>query len=172
MTNAGLPQPNRVPGAHMSLSPCHALQPARMQERGGTRADGMEICQHGPTALRSRHLDAPGLQASPPPGCASPGHTDHPRARAREHRRQQFAERADAWPNWQENGLVFPTRIGTPMEPRQPTAELEPNPHRRRADWHEIPRHETNLCLTPAAPGCSTRHGSGRSSGTATSRSR
>jgi integrase len=35
----------------------------------------------------------------------------------REHRRQQFAERADAWPDWQENGLVFPTRIGTPMEP-------------------------------------------------------
>jgi integrase len=34
-----------------------------------------------------------------------------------EHRRQQFTERADAWPNWQENGLVFPTRIGTPMEP-------------------------------------------------------
>jgi integrase len=35
----------------------------------------------------------------------------------REHRRQQFASRADAWPDWQENGLVFPTRIGTPMEP-------------------------------------------------------
>jgi integrase len=35
----------------------------------------------------------------------------------REHRRQQFAERAGAWPNWQENGLVFPTPIGTPMEP-------------------------------------------------------
>jgi integrase len=35
----------------------------------------------------------------------------------REHRRQQFAERACAWPDWQENGLVFPTRIGTPMEP-------------------------------------------------------
>jgi integrase len=35
----------------------------------------------------------------------------------REHRRQQFTERADAWPDWQENGLVFPTRIGTPMEP-------------------------------------------------------
>jgi integrase len=28
-----------------------------------------------------------------------------------------FTERAAAWPNWQENGLVFPTRIGTPMEP-------------------------------------------------------
>jgi integrase len=35
----------------------------------------------------------------------------------REHRQRQFAERANAWPNWQENGLVFPTRIGTPMEP-------------------------------------------------------
>jgi site-specific recombinase XerD len=35
----------------------------------------------------------------------------------REHRRQQFTERAGAWPNWHENGLVFPTRIGTPMEP-------------------------------------------------------
>jgi integrase len=35
----------------------------------------------------------------------------------REHRRLQFAERADAWPGWQEHGLVFPTRIGTPMEP-------------------------------------------------------
>jgi integrase len=35
----------------------------------------------------------------------------------REHRRRQFAERSDSWPNWQENGLVFPTRIGTPMEP-------------------------------------------------------
>ena len=27
----------------------------------------------------------------------------------REHRRQQFTERADAWPDWQENGLTFPT---------------------------------------------------------------
>jgi integrase len=35
----------------------------------------------------------------------------------REHRRQQFTDRADAWPDWQENGLIFPTRIGTPMEP-------------------------------------------------------
>jgi integrase len=34
-----------------------------------------------------------------------------------EHRRQQFTERADTWPDWQERGLVFPTRIGTPMEP-------------------------------------------------------
>jgi integrase len=35
----------------------------------------------------------------------------------REHRRLQFTERAEAWPNWQDRGLVFPTRIGTPMEP-------------------------------------------------------
>jgi integrase len=35
----------------------------------------------------------------------------------RERRRQQFTERADAWPEWRENGLVFATRIGTPIEP-------------------------------------------------------
>lgn len=34
-----------------------------------------------------------------------------------EHRVRQDAERADAWPNWQDHGLVFPSRIGTPMEP-------------------------------------------------------
>ncbi|WP_018653808.1 tyrosine-type recombinase/integrase [Actinomadura flavalba] len=34
-----------------------------------------------------------------------------------EHRVKQDAESADAWPHWQENGLVFPSRLGTPMEP-------------------------------------------------------
>lgn len=34
-----------------------------------------------------------------------------------DHRRQQFAERANAWPNWEESGLVFLSRLGTPMEP-------------------------------------------------------
>ncbi|MFF5262053.1 tyrosine-type recombinase/integrase [Actinomadura viridis] len=34
-----------------------------------------------------------------------------------EHRVRQDVERADAWPNWQDHGLVFPSRIGTPMEP-------------------------------------------------------
>jgi integrase len=35
----------------------------------------------------------------------------------REHRDRQAVERSGAWPNWKEHGLVFPSRIGTPMEP-------------------------------------------------------
>jgi len=35
----------------------------------------------------------------------------------REHRKRQFAERSAAWPDWEDHGLVFPTRRGTPMEP-------------------------------------------------------
>ncbi|MFI6704923.1 tyrosine-type recombinase/integrase [Nonomuraea sp. NPDC050478] len=35
----------------------------------------------------------------------------------KEHRRQQFAERSDAWPGWEDHGLVFPSRRETPMEP-------------------------------------------------------
>jgi integrase len=34
-----------------------------------------------------------------------------------EHRVRQNAERSDAWPDWQDHGLVFPSRVGTPMEP-------------------------------------------------------
>jgi integrase len=35
----------------------------------------------------------------------------------REHKKRQFAERSAAWPDWEEHGLVFPSRRGTPMEP-------------------------------------------------------
>jgi integrase len=35
----------------------------------------------------------------------------------REHRKRQFAERSATWPNWDDHGLVFPSRRGTPMEP-------------------------------------------------------
>src|SRR5450432_94635 len=35
----------------------------------------------------------------------------------REHRKKQFAEHSDAWPDWEDHGLVFPSRRGTPMEP-------------------------------------------------------
>jgi integrase len=35
----------------------------------------------------------------------------------REHKRRQSAERSDAWPDWEDHGLVFPSRRGTPMEP-------------------------------------------------------
>lgn len=33
------------------------------------------------------------------------------------HRERQLAERSDAWPGWEDHGLVFPSRRGTPMEP-------------------------------------------------------
>lgn len=35
----------------------------------------------------------------------------------KEHRKRQLAERSDAWPDWEDHGLVFPSRRGTPMEP-------------------------------------------------------
>jgi integrase len=35
----------------------------------------------------------------------------------REHKRRQFHEPVDAWPDWEDHGLVFPSRRGTPMEP-------------------------------------------------------
>lgn len=35
----------------------------------------------------------------------------------REHRKRQFAERSQAWPDWEDHGLIFPSRRGTPMEP-------------------------------------------------------
>lgn len=34
-----------------------------------------------------------------------------------EHKLNQRAERSAAWPDWQDNDLVFPSGIGTPMEP-------------------------------------------------------
>ena len=43
-----------------------------------------------------------------PPICASA---------LREHAERQAAERAQAGMDWQEHGLVFPSRLGTPMEP-------------------------------------------------------
>lgn len=35
----------------------------------------------------------------------------------REHQQRQAAERQHAWPDWEDHGLVFPSRRGTPMEP-------------------------------------------------------
>ena len=35
----------------------------------------------------------------------------------REHQQRQNAERGQAWPDWENHGLVFPSRRGTPMEP-------------------------------------------------------
>ena len=35
----------------------------------------------------------------------------------REHKKAQFAERSEAWPDWDDHGLAFCSRRGTPMEP-------------------------------------------------------
>ena len=35
----------------------------------------------------------------------------------RGHQQRQAAERSEAWPDWEDHGLVFPSRRGTPMEP-------------------------------------------------------
>jgi integrase len=35
----------------------------------------------------------------------------------RVHQHRQAAERAEAWPDWEDYGFVFPSRRGTPMEP-------------------------------------------------------
>jgi integrase len=45
----------------------------------------------------------------------------------KEHRKRQFAERSDRWADWEDHGLVFPSRRGTPMEPDNP-----------RRSWAEI----------------------------------
>jgi integrase len=35
----------------------------------------------------------------------------------REHKKRQFSERSKAWPDWEDHGLVFTSRRGTPIEP-------------------------------------------------------
>ncbi|MFI7616163.1 tyrosine-type recombinase/integrase [Nonomuraea terrae] len=35
----------------------------------------------------------------------------------KEHRKRQCIERSDRYPGWEDHGLVFPSRRGTPMEP-------------------------------------------------------
>ena len=35
----------------------------------------------------------------------------------REHREKQLSEKKETGDRWQENGLIFPTVIGTPMDP-------------------------------------------------------
>ncbi|WP_081639795.1 tyrosine-type recombinase/integrase [Actinomadura flavalba] len=47
----------------------------------------------------------------------------------RERRVKQHTESADAWPHWQEHGLVFPSWLGTPMEPDN-----------LRRSWSRIPQ--------------------------------
>lgn len=54
----------------------------------------------------------------------------------REHKKRQFAERSKAWPDWEDHGLVFTSRRGTPIEPDN-----------LRRSWSEI-RAEAGLGAT------------------------
>ncbi|MGY0059663.1 hypothetical protein ACWY4P_24460 [Streptomyces sp. LZ34] len=51
----------------------------------------------------------------------------------RAHQERQAQERAAAGMAWQENGLVFPSRIGTPYEPDNPASELGPGTEAARS---------------------------------------
>jgi integrase len=65
----------------------------------------------------------------------------------RAHRDRQAAERSDAWPDWQEQGLVFPSRVGTPMEPdnlRRSWGRI-----RKAAGLEEVRLHDTrHTCVS------------------------
>lgn len=68
------------------------------------------------------------------------------------HRERQKTDRANAWPNWKENDLVFPSRIGTPLEPdnlRRSWGRI-----RRRAGLDAVRFHDIRhtLRVAPARP--------------------
>ncbi|MDA0564758.1 site-specific integrase [Streptomonospora sp. S1-112] len=65
----------------------------------------------------------------------------------REHRNRQFAERSDAAPDWAENGLVFPSRRRTPLEPDDLRRNWEPL--RRKAGLDGVRFHDPrHTCVT------------------------
>jgi|GEM_PF-2265948 len=63
-----------------------------------------------------------------------------------EHRIRQQAERADAWPDWQDHGLVFPPRRH-PHGAGQPSPELGAYPPRRWPGGGAFSRHEAHVCV-------------------------
>ena len=65
----------------------------------------------------------------------------------REHKKRQFAERSDAWPDWDDHGLVFPLAPGNPDGAGQPPPELGHDPRggrSRQTRFHDL-RH---TCVT------------------------
>ncbi|GGQ77720.1 tyrosine-type recombinase/integrase [Couchioplanes azureus] len=74
----------------------------------------------------------------------------------RRHRRQQDEERAKADERWREHGLVFASRLGTPMEPRNLDREWHATRERAGLPWlrlHDL-RHAcaTFLLASGASP--------------------
>ena len=62
----------------------------------------------GPCALSRRRPRTRARTVPLPPVCVEA---------LRAHQQRQAAERAEAWPDWEDHGFVFPSRRGTPMEP-------------------------------------------------------
>ncbi|GAB3213892.1 hypothetical protein GCM10027294_49490 [Marinactinospora endophytica] len=63
----------------------------------------------------------------------------------REHRKRQSAERSDAAPGWDENGLVFPSRRRTPLEPDNLRRSWEPLHHKACLDGARPPQPPAHL---------------------------
>jgi integrase len=73
----------------------------------------------------------------------------------REHRKRQFAERAEALPDWQDHGLVFPSRRGTPMEPdnlRRSWSEIRKRAGLGETRFHDLRHTCVTLLLDLGAP--------------------
>ena len=102
------------------------------------RVGGQLLCREVKTATSEAPLPLPGL-------CVTA---------LKIRRRQQDADRARAGAAWIETGLVFTTRHGTPIEPRNFNRSFNPV-HRRRQGAHDHrARHPQDMWLTT---GCARR---------------
>ncbi|MFC4591833.1 tyrosine-type recombinase/integrase [Sphaerisporangium corydalis] len=73
----------------------------------------------------------------------------------REHHKRQIAERSDRWPDWEDHGLVFPSRRGTPMEPdnlRRSWAEIRATAGLGAVRLHDLRHTCVSLLLDLGVP--------------------
>jgi integrase len=73
----------------------------------------------------------------------------------RDHREQQNTERANAGPDWEDHGFVFPSRRGTPMEPdnlRRSWAQIRESAGLGNARFHDLRHTCVTLLLDVGAP--------------------
>jgi integrase len=76
-------------------------------------------------------------------------------ARLEEHRRVQTAERASAGDAWQDHDLVWPSRLGTPLSPRNLLRHLHRTCERggiRRVSFHTLRHSAATIMLAQGVP--------------------